>query len=212
MATPYTPSLSRFRLRAAARRVGLSSGQGHALPPVFIMTDPERLPPLFVMDMALVPGWAIVYRHFGSPDRAEQASALRSFCDRNRLVFLVANDPELARHVRANGVHWPEKAAHRAKRWHKRFSMMTVSWHGRRPPRALAIGMDGVLVSTVFPSQSPSASEAMGAVRFRSLARSSEMPIYGLGGINARNAGRISSISRLAGIDGFKCLVPRKSA
>jgi thiamine-phosphate pyrophosphorylase len=49
-------------------------------------------------------------------------------------------------------------------------------------------GIDAVIVSTVFPSRSPTAGPAMGPVRFRLLSRGAALPVYPLGGVDALNA------------------------
>lgn len=69
--------------------------------------------------------------------------------------------------------------------------------------RATEIGMDAALVSTVFPSNSPSASRPMGPARFRLLAQTAPLPVYALGGVNPSNAGQVASFAGLAAIDGL---------
>jgi thiamine-phosphate pyrophosphorylase len=54
--------------------------------------------------------------------------------------------------------------------------------------RARRLGIDAVIVSTVFPSRSPTAGPAMGALRFRQLSREAPLPVYALGGVDAHNA------------------------
>ncbi|MEM9842506.1 MAG: thiamine phosphate synthase, partial [Pseudomonadota bacterium] len=63
--------------------------------------------------------------------------------------------------------------------------------------------VNAVLLSTVFVSNSSSAGAPIGAVRYRQLARSSPMPLYALGGVNAENAQRVADVSALAAIEGF---------
>jgi thiamine-phosphate pyrophosphorylase len=55
------------------------------------------------------------------------------------------------------------------------------------------LGVDAVFVSAIFPSQSPSAGKPLGPLKFRQLARAACIPVYALGGINARNAARATS-------------------
>ena len=54
--------------------------------------------------------------------------------------------------------------------------------------RGRRLGVDAVIVSTVFPSRSPTAGHAMGALRFRQLGREAPLPAYALGGVDASNA------------------------
>ncbi|MEM7766025.1 MAG: thiamine phosphate synthase [Pseudomonadota bacterium] len=175
------------------------------IPPAFVLTDPGRLPASQLLTLCLPPGWGVIYRHFGADTRIDEARAVRAYCTRRRLTCLIANDPCLAAAVGADGLHWPERQAGAARRWTDRFSIMTMSWHAARPVTHAPLGIDAVLVSTVFPSRSPTASAAMGARRFRMLARKSEPPIFGLGGVTPATAGKIACVAGLAGIEGFRC-------
>jgi thiamine-phosphate pyrophosphorylase len=54
----------------------------------------------------------------------------------------------------------------------------------------------------VFPTASHPGAPHLGAVRFAALARSTEMPVYALGGIDAENVMRL----RQAGIAGIAAI------
>ncbi len=186
-------------LRHAAR---ISSHQlPPGWPPVLVFTDPNRGVTAIDLPDRLPKGWGIVYRHFGATDRVETARQLAGMAARRHLILLIGADPELARSVGAHGVHWPEARLSQAKRWSGRFHLMTASAHEPasllgRPP----VGVDARVLSTVFPSASPSAGPAIGAIRFRRLCKQSSQPLYGLGGITEVNAARICQSAGLAGI------------
>lgn len=190
--------------RQAARRLG------PALPPAVFLTDPARTPDPARLVACLPPGWGVIYRHFGAPDRAVIAARLATICRRRRLILLIAADPELARTVGADGVHWPHRLAGRARLWRGRFRLQTGSAHGRRElARLQTLPVDAALVSAVFASASPSAGAAMGALRLRRMARAARLPVYGLGGVNLDNARRIAGFAGLAAIEGWQCLERR---
>ncbi len=193
--------MERIRLRRAARSAMAATGK--SLPPVLVMTDPQRMPVETVLTVALPSGWGIIHRHFGDEAREREGRRLQHHCRQAQLIYLVANDPQLAMKLRADGVHWPEANATRAGLWQGRFRLMTTSWHARHPVHHLPRGVDAAIVSTVFASASPTAGAAMGAIRMRQLALASRTPIYGLGGITARTAERLAGLTGLAGIDGF---------
>lgn len=118
------------------------------------------------------------------------------------MLLLVAADPDLARRLNADGVHWPE-AQLRTVRPKNPSWIETASAHSRAGlARAKAAGVDAVILSAVFPSRSPSAGRPIGALAFRRLASGSPLPLYALGGITAANAGEVFAISgkRAAGI------------
>lgn len=152
------------------------------------MTDPARTPDPAVIAARLPKGWGVIYRHFGADDRFAMGARLARICRQRGLVLLVSADPSLAARIGADGVHWPEARLRGARRRSSRF-IETASAHSCAGiARAQALGLDAVLFSTVFPSRSPSAGKAMGALRFRLMARDAALPVYALGGVNENNA------------------------
>jgi thiamine-phosphate pyrophosphorylase len=72
--------------------------------------------------------------------------------------------------------------------------LLTGAAHGPAGlARAWAAGLDAALLSTAFPSRSPSAGPPLGPVRLAGLVRHARLPVYALGGVNA------STIRRLRG-------------
>ena len=190
------------KLRNAARRVR-SHLPAH-LPPVFFLTDPERVPDPMAVVERLPAGYGVIYRHFGDPDRGPMASALASIAARRGQCLLIAADPKLAISVGAHGVHWPEARLGEAREWRKTVAINTASAHSRRAiHRAAKAGMDAALVSTIFPSNSPSANRPVGPARLAKLCANTSLPLYGLGGINASNAAQIAEFAGLAAIEGL---------
>lgn len=147
----------------------------------------------------------MVFRGFGRPGAAEQAGVLRRLCARRRLVFLVGADRALARAVRADGLHLPERAVRGARPI--RGVLVTAAAHDERAiRRARLAGVDAVVVSPVFPSRSPSAGRALGTVRLARWARGAGLPLIALGGIDARTARALTGTgaSGIAAVDGLR--------
>lgn len=185
------------KLLAAARQAQLILPA--QCPPVFWMTDPDRTPAIENTIHKMPSNWAVIYRHFGQSNRVEEAKQLSSLCKRRKILFLVANDPRLAKQCRADGVHWPHVNLQQARYWRDAFEIMTVSAHSGRELRQLPPNIfSAVLLSCVFPSNSPTAGTPVGAHRFRAMAKASPLPCYGLGGIDENNAQRITSAGGLA--------------
>ncbi len=170
-------------------------------PGAFFLTDPVRTPDPVAIVKTLPPGVGVIYRHFGAGNRFDIAIKLRDTCYKKGIPLLIANDPALALRVKADGVHWPEARAALARRWQGRFLMQTQSVHSASAMRSAIC--DAVLYSAVFPSNSPSAGKAMGALRLRTAALSSGKLLYGLGGVNSQTVGQISRYSGFAAIEGF---------
>ncbi|MEO0982956.1 MAG: thiamine phosphate synthase [Pseudomonadota bacterium] len=197
MTAPVKPDpAAKRKLMAAARAA--SRALPHGLPPVFFMTDPARTPDPAAIAKRLPRGWGVIYRHFGAQDRRGTALKLTRMARRRRLVLLVAADLGLARTARADGVHLPERATSRSIGSRR---LTTAAAHSRAAvQRARRMGADAAILSTVFPSASPSAGAPMGALKFRIAAMRGGMPLYALGGVTARNAGRISRYGGFAAI------------
>jgi thiamine-phosphate pyrophosphorylase len=160
--------------------------------------------------MARLPrGAGVVYRAFGAADAVTTGRALRAIARRRRLVFMVGADAGLAARLGADGLHLPERLAGRRgdnARWRRRF-LLTAAAHGAAAVRrARGAGVEAVVVSPVFASRSPSAGRAIGPLAFRSLCRTSGLPVYALGGINLASVRRLQGCGAvgLAGIDVFE--------
>jgi thiamine-phosphate pyrophosphorylase len=152
-------------------------------------------------------GAGVVFRGFGRPDQATVGARLAKVARARGLVLLVGADPGLARRLGADGVHLPERSLHlapRIRRAHPRW-IVTGAAHGAAALiRARRYGLDAALLSPVFPSRSPSAARALGALRFARLARDAGLPVYGLGGVTAGTAPRLilAGAAGLAAVDG----------
>lgn len=149
-----------------------------------------------------------MFRAFGAADAAAQGRRLRSIARRRGLVFLVGADARLARALKADGVHLPERLAHTAgavKRGTPRWRV-TAAAHGL--PAILAArraGAEAVVLSPAFPSHSPSAGKPLGPARVAALVRAGGAPTYALGGINPRTAKRLP-MTQVIGIAAVEAL------
>ncbi len=136
----------------------------------------------------------MIFRAFGAADAVATGRRLATVCRRQGLILLVGADAALARAVGADGVHLPERLAHRAgaiRRGRPGWTV-TAAAHGRVAiRRARRAGAMAVLVSPVFESPSPSAGAPLGVIRFAALASGARCPVYALGGIDALGAQRL---------------------
>ena len=140
----------------------------------------------------------MIYRAFGRPGRFAEGVRLARVCRARGIVLLVAGDLELARRIKADGVHWPERMLSR-----RRFGWVaTAAAHSRMAVmRARSAGVDAVILSAVFDSRSPSAGRPMGPMRFRLTAKGARLPVYALGGVNAWNARRLAGAAGFAAVE-----------
>jgi len=195
-------------LARTAAFLGLRQRGRKGLPGLLFFTDPVRTPDPEAIARTLPRGAAVVFRAFGAPDAAERGARLRAIARERGLILLVGADDRLAAQVRADGVHLPERLAHRARRLkaaHPAWIVTAAAHSERAARRALALGADAAVVSTVFASRSASAGRPMGAVRLAGLARRVDGPLYGLGGIDNKKARLLkdTGLVGLAAVDGF---------
>lgn len=169
-------------------------------------TDPRRSGDLAALASSLPRGAGLVYRAFGAPDRLEVAWALRRVTWRRGVALIIGGDPALARAVRADGVHLPERMAQRLPAL-RAFGLLTVAAHSPRAMRrGLALGADAVVLSSILASDSPSAGRPLGLLRTAILVRNAKGAVYGLGGIDGRSAGRVAGtgVAGLAAVGAFR--------
>lgn len=172
------------------------------------MSDPDRLPDIELAARRLPRGAALIYRHFGAPEREDVAGILRQICFEKQLQFLVGQDVSLAVSVGADGVHLPERDLKTAAELRRRYPdwIISAATHSLEALRAASVtSLDAAIVSPVFESQSPSAGASLTIETFSTWVRQVELPVFALGGIDHVNAHLLkgSGGAGLAGISGF---------
>jgi len=181
-----------------------------ALSPYIFMTDPERVPNLEKAIKGLPQGAAIIYRHFGRPDRLSEALALRQMTFALGQQFLIGADAELAVKVGADGVHFRRDTAMVQPRlWRERCPEWIISMAGLKSGNYsgdLSV-LDGLLVSSVFNSKSSSAGDPIGISALKHQVKTHPCPIFALGGINSQTASKLTG-SGAAGVAGIAGLLP----
>jgi len=192
------------RLNWRGAENGRRGAQHGARGGIALITDRERMPdPLPLLDR-LPPGGLVVLRHYGAPDRAALAAVLARACRARRLELVVAEDFDLAIRLSA-GLHLPEglarSGAARVRLWHRRTGKtLTAAAHSRMAlVRAAALGADLAFLSPVFATVSHPGAPALGAVRFRALARGARLPVWALGGMTKESVRRLGG-SKAAGV------------
>jgi thiamine-phosphate pyrophosphorylase len=192
-------------LAALARQLNRDAGAPGA-PSLYFFTDPKRTPKPLKIANQLPRGAAVVYRHFGAPDRMRVATGLADICRRRGLLLLIAADPDLARRVRAHGVHWPE--ARLPARRAPGAGFVTVAAHSAAAvARAAAFGADACVLGPVFPTRSNARRRPLGLFRASQIARAARVPVIAVGGVNADTARRLvgRGFAGLAAVDALAC-------
>ena len=198
-------------ISSIARRLNFTAGVPPWLPPLILVTDETRLAdPLPVLN-SLPPGTGVLLRHYETPHRLELAQEIASICRRNRLLFLLAGDADLAFTVNADGLHLPDYMVRNppltARIWRRHpGKLVTAAAHSRFSLlKAGELGADAALLSPVFPTKSHPSRTALGSTRFTAWVRSGPLPVYALGGLSAKNGSRLFGTGAIgiAGISGI---------
>lgn len=199
-------ALQRATSRLGRHRHEAKRARAKTLPPLLAFTDPDRSGDLFALAARLPRGAAIVYRSFGAPDAQVTAWRLRRISWRRGVKLLIGADDALARRVNADGVHLPERLAARIPALRARRWLVTTAAHTpKAAQRALRLGANGVVMSPVLPSNSPSARAPIGVLRLAATVRRLRAPIYALGGVKGSNAARVAAtgVVGLAAVEAF---------
>jgi thiamine-phosphate pyrophosphorylase len=158
------------------------------------MTDDVRLADPLAAARALPRGSIVVVR-----SRTRLEPLARALLE-TRCRVLIAGDPLLAARLGAHGFHLPETRAGEAAYWRARFPNMfiTISAHSLRALSRKHV--DAIFLSPIFATESHPERAPLTAVRANLMARQARVPVYALGGIDARNAARLSGFCGIAAI------------
>jgi thiamine-phosphate pyrophosphorylase len=169
------------------------------LPPLFLFTDPARMD-ILTLARTLPPGLCgVVFRHDGVPDRAQLAQRLSAICRARRLPLVIAGDAKLALSLRA-GLHLRGGQPPDLTRL-PRHALRTASAHDARQLRRARDNLANIVfISPAFPTHSHPGAPALGAPRWRLLARRvGPAKAYALGGIDGKSVRRLGAICAGAG-------------
>jgi thiamine-phosphate pyrophosphorylase len=180
------------------------AGARKTLPSLLVFTDPARTPDPVALARRMPRGAGLVYRAFGAADAEAVARRLKAVARARGLILLIGADAKLAARIGADGVHLPERLAHRAQALRRRGWLVTAAAHSTRAARAP--GVDAVVISAVFPSNSPSAGAPIGPVRLAAMVRAAGRPVYALGGITNETARRLlpAGAVGIAAVEAFR--------
>ena len=192
-------------MQRTARLLPARRGVRKGLPALLFFTDPVRTPDPEAVAVRLAKGSGIVYRTFGAPDSECVARRLKAIARSRGLKLLIGQDVALALRVGADGVHLPERLAHRAgplKRAHPGWIVTSAAHSVSAARRGHG---DAVVVSVALASRSASAGPALGPLRLASGVRAAGRHVYALGGINDDTARRLLDVGLigLAAVEGL---------
>ena len=165
---------------------------------LYAITDPELLPEhrlRSACEAALRGGARILqYRDKpASPDqRLQRARMLRALCEDHDALFLVNDDPLLARECNAHGVHMGQRdgAIADARQQLGPDAVIGISCHGdpELARQAWQAGADYVAMGRFFPSHTKPQAPPAEIATLERVSRQLPVPVVAIGGINPDNA------------------------
>ncbi|MEG3616928.1 thiamine phosphate synthase [Magnetovibrio sp. PR-2] len=187
---------------ACSRLWGDKTRKTSRIPQFFVMSDILRLPNPSVVFGHLPKGSAVVLRHTDPAQLEHLARTILPKARKQGFKVLISNHVHLALRLGADGVHLSQ-AALRLGLWRRQRAgfrpgfLITAAHHGfRQFPKT---DIDAYLLSPVFFTKSHPKTKPMGIMRCVHMVKQSPKPVIGLGGITAKNVGRLKG-SGLFGI------------
>ena len=183
-------------LTDVARQLNLTGTPAQQLPSLIMMTDARRTHDPVADVLRLPSGAAMIFRHYELVPQSRLALAriLRAATRARRVKLLIADDMRMALEVRADGVHFSERALPRAGTRLRRLPDWLVTAAAHSLPalrRAAQAGVSAALLSPAFATMSHPGAAPLGMLRFAALTQRSPLPVYALGGITDRTARRL---------------------
>ncbi len=150
-------------------------------------------------------GSGLVFRHYHLPPQERRArfEALRQAAYRRGHLLFLAGDARTARSWRADGAYGSAETLAAGPALPRLVTVHSLR-EMRRAQRALAI-----LLSPVFPTRSHPGAPALGALRFRLIAKQARVPVIALGGMTRRRAAALKPAA-WAAIDGLSPATKRR--
>ena len=183
-----------------ARRYSANVANLQTLPDLWLLSD-ERNDAKIEAALARLPrGSGFIFRHYhlAPTERLARFENLSELARKRDHRVILADTPVLAKKWRADGVYGP---ASRMPRDNSLLKLVTAhDW--KEIVAAERAGADAILLSPVFATASHPGAKTLGAVRFRLLARKTNIPVIALGGMTAATAKRLDW-PRWAAIDGL---------
>ena len=142
----------------------------------------------------------LMLRDYGRADRAALATDMAAVCRRRGVVFSVAGNARLARHVGA-AFHCPAHLLRRLRPGHEPSPADTAAVHDAAEIIAAAqAGFRTVLLSPVFATASHPGARPLGpqrAAQLAGVARQAGLGVLALGGMDAPQMQRLDPAARL---------------
>jgi thiamine-phosphate pyrophosphorylase len=177
--------------------------------PIFIfMTDSSRIAAPVRVIAKLPSNSMVIIRDYDIENREKYAKNIAIECRKHNIPFLIAGDYNLARKLKANGIHLPEYCGYKSYQIRKKQPkwIITTAAHSEKTISKLAnYPIDAAILSPILPTKSHIGRKSLGILSFRKICNKYPVNIYALGGINYENIPQFKSckIEGIAGVGIF---------
>jgi thiamine-phosphate diphosphorylase len=133
-------------------------------------------------------------RELDRPALERAAATFRRLCDTYSALFIVNDDPELARASRADGVHFGQEdmAASEVRELLGPDAIVGLSTHSEEQIRvAQTLPVDYISVGPIWETPTKEGRPATGLELISFAAESSQLPFFAIGGVSPDNARRV---------------------
>lgn len=172
----------------------------HPLPDLWLLSDARNDTVLEEALEGLPDRSAIVFRHYHleAGERRRRWKMLRSICCSKNHLMVLSGDAETALQWGADGIYGPPPKLG----GHSRLLRIATVHDAQEIAAAEAAGADAAMLSPVYPTRSHPGAAVLGIEGYRSLARTTSLPLIALGGMTTERA-RELGVARWAAIDGL---------
>lgn len=160
--------------------------RARSLPEVILIADEANRKQVLSRIKKLPATSAVIVRDYGHPKRREWAKTLVGVCKKQKIPVLIANDPQMAMDLGADGCHFPQYRLSQVWQWRYKNPLWLISGavHSRLGAcLANVYPLSFILVSPVLKTQSHPLAIPLGLQGLRAIIRVSCHPVVALGGI-----------------------------
>lgn len=177
------------------------------LPDLWLLSDARNDAALEPSLAALPPGSALVFRHYhlDEKQRRTRFDTLAALARKLGHSIVLSDEAARAHAWGADGIYGPPARVASAQG----LALLVATAHNQAEiAAAVHAGAHAVMLSPVFATRSHPGGSALGPARFRSLARTSTIPVIALGGMDTKRA-RELNCRRWAAIEGLTIATDR---
>jgi thiamine-phosphate pyrophosphorylase len=141
-----------------------------------------------------------------SKSTKNQVLKIKNFCKKNKIKFYISNNINMAKLIKADGVHIPASYKKIIYNINPKFHIVGTAHSSYDYYIKITQKCEGIFLSPLFYNQKYSINRILGPVKFNLMSNNWKKEIYVLGGIKLNNIKRTNIIrhSGIGGISFFK--------